>query len=275
MRLGTVVSPLFIAASLALAPTSVTAQQPNSEAHRLQATRPDLEAALDRLRPLARSGSASSWAAAETTYIRTRLDEGDFRAGDRVLVIVDDVALPPTADRPAQVGKSQEQQLSDTFTVRVDQDVLLPVVGTVPLRGVLRSELEAVVTRAIAGYIKDPVVHARPLVSVGVNGEVARPGFYGVPPDAVVSAVLTAAGGPTKDARMDKLKLERDGKALFEGKTLRRAIEQGRTLDELQVRSGDQLVVPTQHHGDLYAPLRFFAVLLSIPVTVYTLTHLK
>ena len=73
---------------------------------------------------------------------------------------------------------------------------------------------------------------------------------------------------------MNKLKLERDGRALFEGKTLRRAIEQGATLDALHVRSGDQLLVPSKQHGDMYGPLRFLAVLLSIPVTIYTLTHL-
>src|SRR2546429_203775 len=137
---------------------------------------------------------------------------------------------------------------------------------------VLRPDLE--VTRAIGRYIRDPVVHARSLVSVGVTGEVARPGFYGLAPDAVVSAALNAAGGLTKDAKMDKLKLERDGRALVEGKALRRAIEQGATLEALHVRSGDQLVVPSKQHGDIYGPLRLVAVLLGIPVTVYTLTHL-
>lgn len=274
MSLRTAIPTLLVAPLLALVPPSAPAQQPGSEAHRLQVTRPELEATLDRLRTLARSGSQSQWAAAETTYIRTRLDDGDFRAGDRVLLSVEDVVLASSADRPAPAAKTPEQELSDTFTVRDDQDVLLPVVGRVSLRGVLRSELEPVLTRAVAAYIKDPVVHARALVSVGVTGEVLRPGFYGMAPDAVLSAVLTAAGGPTKDAKMSKLKLERDGKGLISGGDLRRAIEQGRTLDELQVRSGDQLVVPTQHHGDLYGPLRFIAVLLSVPVTIYTLTHL-
>src|SRR2546426_3476209 len=37
----------------------------------------------------------------------------------------------------------------------------LPVVGTVSLKGALRSELQPIVTREIAGFIRDPVVHAR------------------------------------------------------------------------------------------------------------------
>ena len=250
-------------AVLAFVSLPAMAQQPNGDAHRMQVSRPDLEATLQRLRALGQ---------AETSYVRARLEAGDFRAGDRVLLAVDDPMLG--TERPTTGGKSQEQQLSDTFTVGVGPEIVLPVVGAVSLRGTLRSELEPVVTRAIGRYIRDPVVHARSLVSVGVTGEVARPGFYGLAPDAVVSAVLNAAGGPTKDARMDKLKIERDGRALVEGKALRQAIEQGATLDALQVRSGDQLVVPSKQHGDIYGPLRFVAVLLGIPVTVYTLTHL-
>src|SRR5205085_903856 len=261
-----------VLAMLAFVSLSATAQQPTGDGHRMQATRPELEASLGRLRELGRSGPGPAWLEAETSYVRSRLDAGDFRAGDRGLLAVEDPMLG--ADRPPLGGKSQEQQLTDTFTVGVGPEIVRPVVGAVSLRGTLRSELEPVMIRAIGRYIRDPVAHARSLVSVGVTGEVARPGFYGLPPDAVVSAVLNAAGGPTKDARMDKLKLERDGRALFEGKTLRRAIEQGATLDALHVRSGDQLLVPSKQHGDMYGPLRFLAVLLSIPVTIYTLTHL-
>ena len=259
-------------AALAFLPLTATAQQPNSDAHRMQATRPELEATLAGLRQLGGSGAGPAWLDAESSYVRSRLEDGDFRPGDRVLLAVDDPMLG--TDRPPLGGKTQEQQLSDTFTVGVGPELVLPVVGTVSLVGTLRSELEPVMTRAIARYLRDPVVHARSLVSVGVTGEVARPGFYGLAPDAVVSAALNAAGGLTKDAKMNKLKLERDGRALVEGKALRRAIEQGATLDALHVRSGDQLVVPSKQHGDMYEPLRFLAVLLSIPVTIYTLTHL-
>ncbi len=263
MRRNTALTALVGAAALAFVSPPARAQQPNADAHRMQATRPELEATLERLRALGQ---------ADTSDVRSRLEDGDFRPGDRVLLAVEDPMLG--ADRPPVGGKSQEQQLSDTFTVGVGPEIMLPVVGAVSLRGTLRSELEPVVTRAIGRYLRDPVAHARSLVSVGVTGEVARPGFYGLAPDAVVSAALTAAGGLTKDAKMDKLKLERDGRALVEGKALRRAIEQGATLEALHVRSGDQLVVPSKQHGDIYGPLRFVAVLLGIPVTVYTLTHL-
>src|SRR2546425_9972956 len=97
-----------------------------------------------------------------------------------------------------------------------------------------------IVAREIARFIRDPVVHARALLSVGVTGEVARPGYYAVPGDAVVAMLFTAAGGPTKDAEMKKLKLERAGKTLWGGDEFRRAIAEGRTLEEPPGEGGER-----------------------------------
>jgi len=243
-------------------------------ARRLLATRAELEARLNVLRDMARS-SRPDWLVAESTVVRMRLDQGDFRVGDRVLLTVQDPAPLRNAAADRGAVKSEEQQLSDTFTVGGGQELLLPVVGRVGLKGVLRSELEPTLVREVTRFIRDPVVHAQALISVGVTGEVARPGYYAVPGDAVVAMLLTAAGGPTKDAEMNKLKLDRAGKTLWEGNEFRRAIAEGRTLEDLRVQAGDQLIVPTNKHSDIYGPLRFVAVLLSIPVTIYTLTHLK
>src|SRR5260370_853313 len=90
--------------------------------------------------------------------------------------------------------------------------------------------------------------------------------------DVALSDALTAAGGPTQDAKLDKVRVERVGKRVLEGKELRLAFAEGRTLDEMQLRSGDQFVVPgVPGHG--YDHVRFWATLLSIPVPIYALAH--
>lgn len=276
MSLVSAVPALLAAVLLAVAPPRAAAQHPgDSLAQRLQATRPELETRLDQLRGLALAAHShpARWLAVETTYIQRRLDAGDFRTGDRILVAVEDpLPLAPTAERPASLAKSQEQQLSDTFTVRATQDVVLPGVGAVALHGLLRSELETYLVGKIGRAIRDPVVHAWPLVSVGVTGEVARPGFYAVPPNALVSTVLNAAGGPTKDAKLNKMKVERDGQSVLKGNALRRAVEQGRTLDELLIQPGDVLDVPTKHSFDVVRPLQLVALLTTITVAYYTIS---
>ncbi|PYP12681.1 MAG: hypothetical protein DMD56_03210 [Gemmatimonadetes bacterium] len=252
---------------------------PAAAAHRLTQRRADLEERLRRLVGMAATGRyengvSAAVVRAETTYIQRRLREGDFRVGDRVLLAVEDPE-PPLTGAATPVVKSSEQQLSDTFTVGSLQELTLPVVGVVSLRGVLRTELEPRLTVEIARYIRDPVVHARALVGLALSGEQARPGYYSVPADAVIPAVLMAAGGTTHETKLNKLKIQRNGQTIWEGDALRRAIAAGSTVDDLELQPGDAIVVPRSGSiGGLYGPAQLVAVLLGIPVTIYTLTRI-
>jgi len=252
---------------------------PAAAAHRLTQRRADLEERLRRLVGMAATGRyengvSAAVVRAETTYIQRRLREGDFRVGDRVLLAVEDPE-PPLTGAATPVVKSSEQQLSDTFTVGSLQELTLPVVGVVSLRGVLRTELEPRLTVEIARYIRDPVVHARALVGLALSGELARPGYYSVPADAVIPAVLMAAGGTTHETKLNKLKIQRNGQTIWEGDALRRAIAAGSTVDDLELQPGDAIVVPRSGSiGGLYGPAQLVAVLLGIPVTIYTLTKI-
>jgi len=266
---------------IALATFTPVAAQTRSNAmsaHRLTQSRADLEQLLRRLQGMAATGHydqgvSPTFVRAETTYIRQRLEDGDFHVGDRILTAVD---LPmPSATPAGPAAKSSEEQLSDTFTVGPSQELRLPVVGVVSLRGVLRAELEQRLTDEIARYIRDPVVHAHALVGLALSGEFTRPGYYNVPADAVIPAVLMAAGGTTHEAKLNKLKIQRNGKTIWEGDALRRAIANGSTVDDLKLSPGDAIVAPRGgSFSGLYGSAQLLGVLLSIPVTIYTLTKI-
>jgi protein involved in polysaccharide export with SLBB domain len=256
---------------LALPGAALGQQAADSSVPGLQATRVALESLAQRA---ADSSSATQGARLSPAAIRARLTDGDFAPGDRILLVVE--GEPQLPDRPererAQQPRTIERALSDTFTVAAGRELMLPVIGPISLRGVLRAELEPYLRQEIARFVKDPVVHAKALVRVSVAGAVAKPGFYFVPADAALSDALTAAGGPTQDARLDKARVERVGKRVLEGKELRLAFAEGRTLDEMQLRSGDEFVVPGVP-GHAYDHVRFWATLLSIPVAIYALAH--
>src|SRR3989449_11603889 len=72
--------------ALALVPASGRAQGSGDEtARRLQATRAELEARRDALREMART-ARPDWLVAESTVVQMRLDQGDFRVGDPVVL---------------------------------------------------------------------------------------------------------------------------------------------------------------------------------------------
>jgi protein involved in polysaccharide export with SLBB domain len=240
-------------------------------------SRPELEQLLRSLDQASEARDSNPEARARTrgqaSAVRARLTQGDFHAGDRVLLRVE--SGEPPADRSlAPAERPIEQQLSDTFSVAPDRSILLPAIGTISLAGVLHAELEAHLTRELGKFIRDPVVHARPLIRIGIVGAVARPGFYAIPADVVLSDALMVAGGPTPDAKVASLRIERAGERLWEGDVLRQAVTDGRTLDEMNLRAGDQFVVPSQNKTTGYEALRTVGILLSIPVTIYTLTKI-
>jgi len=260
LRAGPVLALLLLVAALA-APTRGAAQYfeyADSQAHRLLMTRAALTDLAGRLDSIAASPTVTAdqrrRARALGQDTRARLDAGDFQAGDRLVVrVVGEVGLP------------------ETLTVSNDGDVDVQTVGTVPLHGVLRTEVEEQLSRAVGRVIRDPEVHAHALVRVAVQGEVTHPGYCVVRADAPLSDVLTAAGGLTKDAKVEDLRIERGGVRVFQGPALQRMIEEGRTVDDAGVRPGDQFIVPARTHHDPYGAFRITALLLSIPVTVYTL----
>lgn len=227
----------------------------------LGATRQALQARAARLNQTAQSTTLSrdvrADAAREAGAIEHRLAEGDFKVGDRILLVVEG-----------------EKELSDTFTVGLSRQLALPLVGDVPLAGVLRSELQPYLTRQLTQNLRDPVVRAEAYVRLSIQGAVARPGYYGVPAEALLSDAVMAAGGTTQDADMPQLRIEREGKSLWQGKALQQALAEGVTVDEAGLVAGDEYVVPRRSTLGAGEALRFVAFVLTIPITIFTLTQI-
>lgn len=254
---------LGLAAALLAVPCLVRAQQPEVwDPGRVQLTRADLQDLLRRLDEAATSTTYSQpvrdRARAEALQIRSRLTDGDFQVGDRISLVVEG-----------------EQALSDTFTVRDGRLLRLPVVGDLSLVGVLRSELEDHLRIALGKFLRDPTVRARSLIRLSLLGEVARPGYYVVPTDMVLSDALMLAGGPTGNAKLTAMRVDRSGQPIWADQHLQDAIAKGRTIDQLNLQAGDQIFVP-KRGGGLFSEstVRTVSLIIGIPVAIYSVVQL-
>lgn len=221
----------------------------------LMATRSELQDFVDRM--AAANPAAGSDSALLLLVSRERLATGDFKLDDRVILYVDG-----------------EATLSDTFSVDAARELTLPGVGPVSLQGVLRSELEDRMRQEIARIVRQPVVRTRALVRIGVIGAVRTPGFHWVPADGQVADAIVVAGGYTPNANQPDQHIERNGQAILAGAALDRALQEGQTLDQAGLQSGDQFVVPEKGASSMYEIVRTVALLLTIPITIYTLTQI-
>ncbi|HYL21556.1 MAG TPA: SLBB domain-containing protein [Gemmatimonadales bacterium] len=252
--------------------------QADSAARRLMARRDELNALAQVLDSVAASPSAGlgdrNRARPLAAQIRARLETGDFQPGDRVVVRAPTGVGDSFATPNAPAKSAADLGIQDTFAVQFGPALVLPSIGEVPLRGVLRSELEDQVTRYVSRLVRDPEVHARALMRLSVQGEVAKPGYYSVLPEAPLADLVTAAGGYTTNAKVADSRIQRGEAKILEKEKLRLLMAQGTTLDAAGIRPGDELLVPKKKNTDVLEGFRLAAVLLGIPLTVYALTHL-
>lgn len=194
---------------------------------------------------------------AEAEELRARLREGDFRGGDRIALSV-----------------RGDSALTDTFSVRPDRTLKLATLPEVDLRGVLRSELQDHLTKHVARFLRDPVVEARALIRVGLLGEVDRPGYYFIATDGLVSDAIMLAGGPTRDADLTRTSVRRGTIELWEREQLRQALIEGTTLDQLGLRSGDEIIIG-QRRRRWESVLRTAGYLSGIALSIYGVTRIS
>jgi protein involved in polysaccharide export with SLBB domain len=153
---------------------------------------------------------------------------------------------------------------SDTLVVRDGEVVQIPNIGEVSVKGVGRSQVQTFMSQEIAKYIKSPTVHAKTLIRIAVVGAVARPGFYSVPADYVLSDVLMEAGGPANSADVNRTKIQRGDKKVVSEKGVSQALASGWTVAQLQLASGDQVVVGERPRDTSDKVLRFTGLLVGI-----------
>lgn len=244
----------MLLAALVLGCAGLPAGLRAQDTRRSQATRSELQASLGELEKYAASSGYSSRLrgekSREAAMIRARLEEGDLQVGDQIEINV--------VGQPA---------FSDTFVVALGRILTLPGLPDIPLQGVLRSEAQEYLTKQLSRYIREPQVRVRTKIRLSVVGSVGRQGFYQIPADVRADDAIMAAGGPAPDADLKKVFVRRGTTEIWTQDALLEAMRQGLTLDQLNLRAGDELVLdPRKRPGGV----SFVAVLGAIGGLVST-----
>ncbi|MEO5800626.1 MAG: polysaccharide biosynthesis/export family protein [Gemmatimonadales bacterium] len=230
------VATLIIGARVLAAQTDAATTVVNAQ--RSMVTRAELTSALDVIdKQLASSGYSSALRdakRAEGDAIRDRLAEGDLHVGDLVNIdLVGDVA-----------------GLKGTYAVTPNRTISLPGGAEIPVRGVLRSEMQGYITEQLKKFVREPVVKVTTSIRISMFGAIGKPGLYSAPADLLLGdALMTPGGGPANNARFDKSQIKRGEKVVVDGPEFQAAIRQGKTLDQLNLQAGDEIIVAAKPAG--------------------------
>lgn len=132
----------------------------------------------------------------------------------------------------------REPDLTGEFLVHEDGTAVLPKVGPLHVTGFTPSELKTRVVEEYSKTLRNPSIEVVVLRRILITGEVANEGVYPVDPTMTLVEALALAGGPTQNARNDRVFLIR-GESEIEID-----MDEAPEVRNLALRSGDQLLVP-------------------------------
>ena len=212
-----------------------------SSAQRSQVTRAELESSLREIEAILSSQGYSSelkaQKAREAELIRRRLTEGDIQPGDVIAL-----------------GVAGFPDLSGRHPVTSDRTIILPGAGAteISLRNLLRSEVEAYLREQMKRFVRDPLVRAEAQIRISLFGGVSNEGFPIVSSSSPITDVIMNAGsGLTRNHQLEKSRILRNDRVILEGEAFMAAVREARSLDQLNLRAGDEIHVGEKRSGKL------------------------
>src|SRR6185436_458104 len=129
------------------------------------------------------------------------------------------------------------------------------------------AELRERMRQGLEQIFKSPFVTVSPLFRMAVLGDVRNPGLYTVDPTLSVLDVIAMAGGASQSGNMNKIRLLRAGAETH------LSFGQGRSLQEMGVRSGDQILVGRKRFAREDIALFLSVVQVGLSVVILSRTH--
>ena len=164
-----------------------------------------------------------------------------------LLLLADSVVgqRPPSAPDPLsllpgdmiRVQVWREEDLGGEFLVDTNGVVTLPLIGDYTVTGLGIDRVRDMLVEAYRRHLRNPSIVVTPLRTVNVLGEVQKPGLYPLDPTVTLAGAVAVAGGTTTNGDLGRIRVIRDGQVV------RSRLGVGETLNELGIRSGDQVIV--------------------------------
>lgn len=173
----------------------------------------------------------------EVFHLRSRLRNGDFEVGDRIIVSFDGIGLQRGDTMLVQAGK----------ILRFGEPM-----GDLNLTGVLRPEVVDSVSNRVSKYFRNIVVRVTPLLRISLTGSVRAPGFYYARSDIPLSDFIMRSGGQDATADLDNTVIKRGTRVLWNAEDVRVAFRDGMTLDGLNLNPGDEIAVGSRATSDFW-----------------------
>jgi polysaccharide biosynthesis/export protein len=215
--------------------------------------------------------------------IAQALPQPNLSRPNAAIVSEDDGYLLDAGDR-LRIDFFSVPEFTGDYQVLPNGTVNFPQVGAISVQGRTLKQAAAAISARFDAILTRPIVTvsltgARP-VTVAIAGEVNRPGSYAVPTEGGMprlTRVLQLAEGVTQAADIDRVQIRRprpDSQGADEVITvsLTQLLQTGDIQQDLRLRDGDSILIPTNSKVDLNAMRRLasanFATTTTRPIKI-------
>ena len=103
----------------------------------------------------------------------------------------------------------RKPEFSGDYVVAPDGSITHPLFRTVKVAGLPYARAEANLRTFLSQFEDNPQFVMEPLIRIAVSGEVERPLVYAGRPETTAGEAIARAGGPTKDAANNRVRIIR------------------------------------------------------------------
>ncbi len=170
------------------------------------------------------------------------------------------------------IYKSSERgalNISGEYTIDSRGYIVLPLIGPVKVVGHNRYTLAEELAEKYKPFAEKPYIAITPLMRVAVMGPFYRPGAYRISPESSLWQLIEMAGGPRENIDLTSISVVRNDEVVIED--LLASFEKGYSLEDIGVKSGDQIVATVRRNfglNQLFDYLRFGMSILSLYVLI-------
>jgi polysaccharide export outer membrane protein len=151
-------------------------------------------------------------------------------------------------DDVLKINVYREEDMDRTVRVSTDGYISFPLAGNVKAEGLTVSELERAMAMELVRYLKDPRVSVfiEEYATITVSGQVEKPGSFSLKGELTVIEAISMAGGFTKIAAKNAVKVMRlqDGKKKAILVRVADISKRGDKSQDMPLKRGDIVFVP-------------------------------
>ncbi len=162
-----------------------------------------------------------------------------------------------------------EDVITGDYYIQPNGLLNLPLIGIISTSNKDFKEIKSEITFRYDSLYKDPHLSVNALFRINILGAVAAPGFYYVSDYEKFTAILAFAGGTTRYADLESIKLIRKFEAIeVDVETI---IQEGSTATDFGLQSGDQVFVPIDWWTANAAWLSFVFTTIALGLSLYAI----